>query len=69
VITFVGFDNVASLKGCARAGFFPYVRRSQIWRFFRCRTVFGPYEDPRSGALASVAIDPSTAANIKATSG
>jgi hypothetical protein len=51
VITFVGFDNIASLKGCARAGFFPYIRRSQIWRLFRCRTVFGPYEEPDAGAM------------------
>jgi hypothetical protein len=66
VITFVGFDNIASLKGCARAGFFPYVRRSQIWRFFRCRTVFGPYEEPASGATAP--LDRQTAAaQIKAT--
>jgi len=67
VITFVGFDNIASLKGCARAGFFPYVRRSQIWRLFRCRTVFGPYEEPASGAPAPAALARSTAANIKAT--
>jgi len=67
VITFVGFDNIASLKGCARAGFFPYVRRSQIWRLFRCRTVFSSYEEPTSGAPVPAALDPSTPANIKAT--
>ncbi|HEY7688802.1 MAG TPA: GNAT family N-acetyltransferase [Dongiaceae bacterium] len=50
VITFVGFDNIASLKGCARAGFFPYISRSQVWRFFRCRTVFGPYVEPAAAA-------------------
>lgn len=65
VITFVGFDNIASLKGCARAGFFPYVRRSQIWRFFRCRTVFGPYEEPDSGVPAPAALDRSMAESIK----
>jgi GNAT superfamily N-acetyltransferase len=44
VITFVGVDNIASLKGCARAGFHPYARCSQRWRFFRCRTDFTPYQ-------------------------
>ena len=68
VITFVGLDNIASLKGCARAGFFPYARRSQIWRLFRCRTVTSPYEDSVSGAPVSSALDTSTAASIKATS-
>lgn len=29
VLTFVGVDNVASLKGCERAGFFPYIMRKQ----------------------------------------
>ena len=66
VITFVGFDNIASLKGCARAGFFPYISRSQIWRFFRCRTVFGPYLEPNAGA--TVPVDrPAATAPIKAT--
>lgn len=27
VVTFVGIDNIASLKGCERAGFLPYVDR------------------------------------------
>ncbi len=34
VITFVGVDNAASLKGCARAGFSIYTNRIQRWRFF-----------------------------------
>lgn len=29
VVTFVGVDNIASLKGCERAGFFPYLVRKQ----------------------------------------
>jgi GNAT superfamily N-acetyltransferase len=37
VITFVGEDNVASLKGCARAGFAPYTARRIHLRFFRIR--------------------------------
>ena len=35
VITFVGDDNLPSLKGCARAGFTPYIHRSRHWRAFR----------------------------------
>jgi GNAT superfamily N-acetyltransferase len=35
VITFVGVDNIASLKGCNRAGFATYTERSQRWRMFR----------------------------------
>lgn len=35
VITFVGVDNEPSLKGCARAGFAPYIRRTQHWRRLR----------------------------------
>lgn len=35
VVTFVGDDNVASLKGCARAGFAPYLARTQHWRLMR----------------------------------
>jgi len=40
VITFVSDDNVPSLKGCKRAGFYPYVVRKALWKFFRTRTVF-----------------------------
>lgn len=29
VLAFVGVDNIASLKGCKRAGFFPYIVRKQ----------------------------------------
>ncbi|MDP9395570.1 MAG: N-acetyltransferase [Actinomycetota bacterium] len=35
VITFVGVDNTASLKGCERAGFHVYTKRFQRWRMFR----------------------------------
>jgi RimJ/RimL family protein N-acetyltransferase len=41
-ITFVGIENTASLKGCKRAGFEPYVLRTNYWRWFRHRTRFGP---------------------------
>lgn len=39
-ITFVGVDNIASLKGCARAGFEPYVQRTQNWRMLRQDVAF-----------------------------
>lgn len=35
VITFVGDGNIASLKGCKRCGFEPYIRRTDTLRFFR----------------------------------
>ena len=56
VITFVGVDNIASLKGCARAGFHPYAHCSQNWRFFRCRTIFRPYDGDGAAAADTAAI-------------
>ncbi len=35
IITFVPEDNIPSLKGCKRAGFFPYLVRVDRWRCFR----------------------------------
>ena len=32
VQTFVGESNVASLKGCKKAGFAPFQRRTEVWR-------------------------------------
>lgn len=34
VITFVGIDNIPSLKGCRRAGFEPFVFRKDRWFLF-----------------------------------
>jgi GNAT superfamily N-acetyltransferase len=42
VVTFVDESNVASLKGCARAGFEPYVRRHERFRLFRRYVSFTP---------------------------
>jgi GNAT superfamily N-acetyltransferase len=39
-ITYVKHDNVASLKGCANAGFRPYMLRTESWRGFRLRQSF-----------------------------
>ena len=35
VITFVDSVNIPALKGCKRAGFMPYLTRTDKWRFFR----------------------------------
>jgi hypothetical protein len=40
LITFVGVKNVASLKGCKRAGFTPCLVRTDEWRFFRKKVSF-----------------------------
>ena len=47
VITFVGEENIASLKGCARAGFSPYLVRHDKWRFFRRTITFESYSIDR----------------------
>lgn len=41
-LTFVGVDNIPSLKGCVRAGFYPYVQRRDQWRGYRRRIGFEP---------------------------
>jgi len=41
-LTFVGDDNVPSLKGCKRAGFVPCLRREAIHRLGHRRMVFTP---------------------------
>lgn len=41
-LTFVGEDNVPSLKGCKRAGFAPSLRREAIHRLGYRRMVFSP---------------------------
>jgi RimJ/RimL family protein N-acetyltransferase len=40
VITFVSERHIASLKGCKRAGFVPYVMRREKYRLFRHRVTF-----------------------------
>lgn len=40
LLTFVGEDNVSSLKGCKRAGFSPFLRREAIHRLGYRRMVF-----------------------------
>ena len=40
VITFVDETNVASVKGCLRAGFAPYVKRHERFRMFRRQVEF-----------------------------
>jgi hypothetical protein len=48
VVTFVDEANVASLKGCARAGFVPYVRRDERFRLFRRYISFTPVSQAAS---------------------
>ena len=40
VVTFVGEANIASLKGCKKAGFVPYVARTESWRLLTRRVRF-----------------------------
>ena len=40
VITFVGIDNVPSLKGCHRSGFYPYILRKEKWFMFNKTVTF-----------------------------
>jgi GNAT superfamily N-acetyltransferase len=42
VVTLVATDNIPSLKGCKKAGFEPYVARTDSWRRFRFTASFGP---------------------------
>ncbi len=42
VITFVDAQNEASLKGCLRAGFAPYLKRQEKFRWFHRAVVFSP---------------------------
>ncbi|MBF6570439.1 MAG: hypothetical protein IVW54_16355 [Candidatus Binataceae bacterium] len=39
-ITYVAHRNIASLKGCARAGFLPFMLRYEKWRAFRLSQKF-----------------------------
>lgn len=41
VITFVGAGNIPSLKGCKKAGFEPFVSRTDHWRHFQRSSHFG----------------------------
>ncbi|MEO8288626.1 MAG: GNAT family N-acetyltransferase [Chloroflexota bacterium] len=42
VITFVTHDNIPSLKGCKRSGFYPHLKRVARWDMFRRRITFTP---------------------------
>jgi RimJ/RimL family protein N-acetyltransferase len=48
VITFVGDGNIASLKGCKRCGFEPYIRRTDTLRFFRHHARFSTLNERES---------------------
>lgn len=40
VITFVGINNIPSLKGCKRSGFHPYILRKESWFLFKRKISF-----------------------------
>jgi GNAT superfamily N-acetyltransferase len=46
VITFVDERNAASVKGCVRAGFAPYLKRHEKFRLFYRQIRFEPIEVP-----------------------
>lgn len=48
VITFVDEQNQASFKGCLRAGFTPFLRRHESFRFFQRRVRFEPIQSDGS---------------------
>ena len=50
VITFVDQENEASYKGCIRAGFTPYLRRQETFRWFRRQIAFTPIASIELGA-------------------
>jgi hypothetical protein len=52
-IRFVARHNEPSLKGCARAGFEPYVLRYVSWRMLHCRVTFVPISRPADLRLSA----------------
>jgi len=53
VITFVDQQNAASIKGCLRAGFTPYLRRHEKFRLFYRQVTFDPLMPPAAVQLPS----------------
>lgn len=49
-VTYVQKDNIAALKGCAAAGFAPYMIRKERWRIFSFKESFASLPD---GVVAS----------------
>ena len=49
-VTYVQKDNIAALKGCAAAGFSPYMIRNERWRIFSFKESFSNLPD---GLVAS----------------
>jgi hypothetical protein len=49
-VTYVQKDNIAALKGCAAAGFAPYMVRNERWRIFSFKESFRSLPD---GVVAS----------------
>jgi hypothetical protein len=65
VITFVEQDNVASLKGCKKAGFVPYVLRDDRWLLFTRKLTWTllpegslyPYEAAQQSGIGPRSVD------------
>ena len=55
VITFVETGNIPSLKGCERAGFFPYAKRTRSWRWLNRKTSFSLMDSPLRGSSTNAA--------------
>jgi hypothetical protein len=51
---FIGAENVASLKGGAKAGFVPFVKREESWLLFRRRIRFLPPSERDENDLAGI---------------
>ncbi len=59
VITFVLHTNEASLKGCRRAGFTPYLVRRERWRLFFRTITFAPWSGDAPYPLKNTSAEPS----------
>jgi GNAT superfamily N-acetyltransferase len=56
VVTFVAEDNVPSLKGCKKAGFAPYLERTDSVLLFRHRSCFAPLPNTDDLRPASISV-------------
>jgi GNAT superfamily N-acetyltransferase len=52
VNTYVGHSNVASLKGCKKAGFSPFTQRTEQWWLLRRHVRFTPFDQPSAEVLS-----------------
>jgi GNAT superfamily N-acetyltransferase len=55
-VTFVGAGNIPSLKGCKKAGFEPYLERTDTVRLFRHKSRFAPLPEAETPTKMSASI-------------